>query len=123
MITGVGTIVLFCRDTEISRRWYEKAGFAYTHGYEGMHWFSVGDSELMLHPDDEAGVGPSVPTIHFVVSDVDAAFKRVVDAGLEPFDHQQPGVELEGPVPRPWGVREFELIDPDGHRLAFTAPA
>jgi len=47
-------------------------------------------------------------------------FARAVAEGLCPVDHQQPDVELDGPVARPWGDREFELEDPDGNRIIIT---
>lgn len=120
MLTGVHHIVLFCVDTEASRQWYEKAGFNYSHGYDGMHWFELGSTKLMLHPGGK-GASESAPKLHAAVADVDALLGRVLDAGLQPFDHQAPGEPLTAPVERPWGDREFELTDPDGHDWGFTA--
>ncbi len=119
MITGFHHIVLFCTDTDTSRRWYESAGFAYLRGYEGMHWFALGDGEIMLHPGGRK-LPDSASVVHVGVSALDELFGKVVKAGLRPFDHQQPGAVLSGPVTRPWGDREFEIQDPDGHRWAFT---
>lgn len=118
-ISGLHHLVLFCADTERSRQFYESLGFTYLRGYEGMHWFALGGAELMLHPaqpDKRSGA----PAIHFATTDVDALFARAVAAGLQPLDHQNPGQPVEGPVVRPWGDREFELLDPDEHSLAFT---
>jgi len=94
-------------------------GFVYARGYEGMHWFRLGDGELMLHPA-EPGPKHGLPALHAAVADVDAAFRRAVATGLVPYDHQQPGTALSAPVVRPWGDREFELDDPDGHQWGFT---
>jgi catechol 2,3-dioxygenase-like lactoylglutathione lyase family enzyme len=118
-IAGLHHLVLFCADTEASRRWYEIMGFAYLRGHDGMHWFRLGDAELMLHPA-EPGTRRGLPALHAAVPDVDAAFRRALAAGLTPYDHQQPDVALTAPVLRPWGDREFELDDPDGHRWGFT---
>lgn len=118
-VSGLHHIVLFCADTEISRRFYESLGFAYLRGYEGMHWFALGEAELMLHPADP-GQKTGLPVIHFATPDVDALFAQALAAGLQPFDHQNPGTPLTGPVLRPWGDLEFELVDPDGQWLAFT---
>jgi len=119
MITGLHHIVLFCSDTAKSKDWYEQVGFAYKRGYEGMHWFALGHSEIMLHPgggkQDEGA-----PTIHVATTALDELFARVKQAGLQPLDHQQPEVSLDAPVVRPWGYREFELQDPDGQWWAFT---
>ncbi len=112
---GFAGVVLFCTDTEASRGWYERVGFEYAHGYEGMHWLRLGDGVVMLHPSD-SGPNGAVPEVHVKVADVDGQFRHVVAQGLTPIDHQQPGVELTGPVTMPWGTRQFELDDPDGHR-------
>ena len=122
LITGLHHIVLFCANTDASKEWYESAGFAYKHGYDGMHWFALGDAEIMLHPGGgKAGV--NAPTIHVAVASLDELFERVRRAGLEPFDHQNPDASLSAPVLRPWGDREFELADPDGQVWAFTEGA
>lgn len=122
MIIGFHHIVLFCKDTEKSRAWYERVGFTYKRGYHGMHWFALGDGEIMLHPGSAETDGNG-PTIHVSVTALDDMFERVREAGLRPLDHQQPGVLLEAPVERPWGDREFELQDPDGQWWAFTGVA
>ena len=122
MITGFHHIVLFCSDTSRSKQWYEQVGFAYQRGYEGMHWFALGQGEIMLHPGGREGGGGG-PAIHVAVAALDDLFARVKQAGLQPLDHQQPGVTLDAPVLRPWGAREFELQDPDGQRWAFTEEA
>jgi catechol 2,3-dioxygenase-like lactoylglutathione lyase family enzyme len=118
-LTGVHSIVLFCLDTEAARRWYEAVGFEYLRGYDGMHWFRLGDAEIMIHPDN-IGPGGHAPVLHAAVADVDALFRHVVAQGLRPHDHQQTGGMLDGPVTRPWGHREFELDDPAGNCWAFT---
>ena len=119
MVSGVHRIVLFCNDTETSRDWYERAGFTYKRGYDGMHWFELGDGELLLHPGTP-GAEDNRPTIHVAVPELDNTFERIRAADLRPVDHQQPGVTLEAPVQRPWGDREFELQDPDGQWWAFN---
>lgn len=106
-------------DTEKSKDWYERVGFTYKRGDRGMHWFALGDGEIMLHPGG-GGAHENAADVHVSVVDLDALFERVIDAGLQPLDHQRPGVALDGPVTRPWGYREFELRDPDGQLWAFT---
>lgn len=85
-----------------------------------MHWFRLGAAEIMLHPSDVSSAGAKSPAFHAGVHDVDAHFRAVVAQGLVPWDHQGDGTPLSGPVTRPWGDREFELPDPDGHVWAFT---
>lgn len=118
MIGALHHIVLFCKAMEASRRWYEAVGFEYLRGYEGMHWFAFGSAEIMLHPTEESHAGRI--SLHAGTADVKALFERAQSAGLTPFDHEQPGMVLSVPVRRPWGDVEFELVDPDGYRWAFT---
>jgi catechol 2,3-dioxygenase-like lactoylglutathione lyase family enzyme len=118
MIKELHYLVLFCVDTEKSKEWYEKVGFQYSHGYEGMHWFHLGSGLIMLHPTDE--VKRSNTVVHTTVEDVHAQFNHVIESGLTPIDHQNDNLAITEPVTRPWGDIEFELEDLDGHRWAFT---
>ncbi|WP_078381508.1 VOC family protein [Sutcliffiella halmapala] len=118
MIKGLDQIVLFCIDTEKSKEWYEKAGFTYSHGYEGMHWFHFGSGLIMLHPAES--VNPADTEVHAAVEDVVQHFNFVKANGLTPIDHQSGGSPITEPLTRPWGDVEFELDDVDGHRWAFT---
>ena len=47
------------------------------------------------------------------VDDVDAMYRRLVDAGLKPDDP---------PADAPWHERYFHISDPDGHELSFAKP-
>lgn len=118
MIKGLDHIVLFCKDTENSKEWYKSAGFQYSHGYEGMHWFHLGSGLVMLHPTDVTN--PGITEVHAAVSDVKGFFRFVQENGLTPIDHQNGKKVLTEPVTRPWGDIQFELEDLDGHRWAFT---
>ena len=118
MIHGLHHLVLFYRDVERARAWFEGVGFEHLRGYHGMHWYRLGDAEVMLHPAEDAVASGSV--IHVAVDDAAAQLRRMVEAGLRPTDHQNPGVVLSEPVLRPWGDREFEAQDPEGRWWAFT---
>lgn len=87
-----------------------------------MHWFTLGDGEIMLHPSTARG-NNSAATVHVAVNQLDDLFERVKNIGMQPFDNQNPDEMLDGPVTRPWGDREFELKDPDGRSWAFTEAA
>jgi len=118
MVLGLHHLVLFYRDTEVARDWLWRAGFSYLRGHERMHWFQLGEAEIMVHPADRSSGGG--PVIHVTVANAKVHFDNVRAQGLEPQDHQRPGVLLDGPVTRPWGAVEFELQDPEGHWWAFT---
>ncbi|MFD1739561.1 VOC family protein [Bacillus salitolerans] len=118
MLESIHHIVLFCKETELSKEWYEKVGFTYVNGFDGMHWFKLGGTYIMLHPSDTTN--PGMTAIHAGVHNVEEMFQHVVSQGLEPLDHQQDSKRIDAPVERPWGDVEFELVDPDGHQWAFT---
>ena len=125
MIQGFHHVVLFCQDTDASKSWYERAGFSYLRGYHGMHWFSLGSGEIMLHPTNQPSIhtrAEEITTLHVGVPDVQRSFDAVKANGLEPFHHDGPN-PLVAPLERPWGDVEFELCDPDGHLWAFTQAA
>ena len=118
MLTHLNNVVLYCTDTEASRTWYEQVGFTYLRGFHGMHWVGLGDLEIMLHPSAEGPAG-AVPQLYGAVDDLDAFFQHLVSRGLTPVHHQVEG-PLRAPVTTPWGSREVELHDPDGHRWGFV---
>ena len=49
----------------------------------------------------------------FYVDDVDAMYRRLVDAGLE---------TTTAPADAAWGERYFHINDPDAHELSFAKP-
>jgi PhnB protein len=78
----------------------------------------IGDSMVMLS-DEFPGMGPRSPqalggttaSIFLYVPDVDAAFKRAVDAGAK---------ALMPPTDMFWGDRFGKLVDPFGHEWAMA---
>ncbi|MEX2430856.1 MAG: VOC family protein [Dehalococcoidia bacterium] len=73
---------------------------------------TVGNIELWLDGDPEywatRGQRPD-SWIGVWVDDVDAMYARVRSAGVEAFP----------PEDRPWGVREFQVRDPEGYTWGF----
>lgn len=73
---------------------------------------SVSRDMLILHLS-EHGEEDTHITLVVSVEDVDAAYSELCNNGLTP----------EGPPEdRPYGVRDFALTDPDGHRLVVSMP-
>jgi catechol 2,3-dioxygenase-like lactoylglutathione lyase family enzyme len=116
-----GHIVLFCRDCERSRVWYETLGLKYSHGYAGMHWFELPPGRLMLHPIEEVKHSNGSPSLHLNVVDVQRCFGKVRSRGLVPTHHQASHL-LDAPLMMDWGDLEFELVDPDGFVVVITQP-
>ena len=100
-------------------------------GYEGMRWLTVGpanqpDTSLVLHPpavdpgltEDERRTvleliakGSYGSTVTLATDELDALFKRLVDAGA--------GV-LQEPTEQPYGVRDCAFRDPAGNLVRIN---
>lgn len=109
-------------DLNASVRWYQNVlGFqhiatlpapdgqpAVTH----LRWAKYAD--LLLTPARSKATGPRGlgVTFYFAVSEnrIDALADRARAAG---------STILEGPIDRPWNIREVIIADPDGYRLSF----
>ncbi len=100
-----------------SLRFYARLGF----GVEWEHRFrrdlplfaSIrrGSWHLFLS-EHEGDAGPN-GLVYLYADDVDALHEGWRSAG----------VATEAPRDRPWGMRELELVDPDGNRLRVGSPA
>jgi uncharacterized glyoxalase superfamily protein PhnB len=77
----------------------DDASVAFT--FEAPHTHEDGE----LHVSEPAFAG----SLYFYTDDVDALYDRIKEK-----------VEIdEAPVNRPWGMREFGFVDPNGFYLAF----
>lgn len=112
-LQAISAVTLFTTDMARAVAFYRALGFVPAHGGPDAAFtsFHVGPGFLNL----ALGHPPSAPwgrtIIH--VSDVDAMYRRVRDAGF--------AVETE-PADAPWGERFFHVRDPDGHELSFARP-
>jgi hypothetical protein len=82
-----------------------------------VHLRWVKHADLLLFPDrgnalagQSRGVGVA---LNYSSADADALAARA---------RRHNARILEGPVDRPWNVRELVLPDPDGYRLVFNGP-
>jgi len=66
--------------------------------------------EIMFCKDGQGSPGTWVTVW---VDDVDALFEEYTSSGA---------VVRQPPIDLPWGVREMNVADPDGHRLRFSTP-
>ena len=121
---------LFVADVDESIRFYVGAlGFAVERHEAGYAHLRRGDAELglgsatMLPPDGPApgftresvarARGAGVEIV-LEVEDLSAVAERVQEAGYP---------LVEPLLDRPWGLRDFRLVDPDGYYLRVTTPA
>lgn len=111
------------RDIEASARWYtEVLGFTTIFTMPGpggipslvhLRWIKYAD--LLLFPERESSQVPEAKGIgvalNFSVEDVDQLAERA---------RRHNARIVEGPVDRPWNIRELVILDPDGYRLVFN---
>lgn len=72
----------------------------------------VGNVSLVItHTDTKTPINPDCCGLEFVVDDVDAEYKRLLDAGIKP---------ANAPVTYPWNWRAFGIKDPDGNNIDFV---
>lgn len=108
--------MLAVRDLARSARYYvEVLGFTEDPiGAPGWRFLSQGAFALMLGecPDEVPAteIGNHSWFVHLLVDDVDAYFRQVRDRG---------GAVVNAPTDRAYGLREFVLETPDGHRLVI----
>ena len=63
----------------------------------------------LAHPDERRGVGVEIV---LEVDDIDVLYQHVQNAGYP---------IMEPLMVRPWGLRDFRLLDPDGYYLRITS--
>ena len=117
---------LICRDASAAIAFYEKAFGAQKMftlpDKQGklMHGSVVINGAMVMvmdeYPDHGAKsplmLGGSAVVLHLQVPDVDASYKRAVDAGAKP---------LMEPADQFWGDRYGSVIDPFGHCWSLTS--
>lgn len=68
--------------------------------------------ELMKLPESQAYVAPAGLSLYVQVDDVDETHARLAARGLT----------APAPEDRPWGHRQFSVVDPDGVRVTLFSP-
>jgi uncharacterized glyoxalase superfamily protein PhnB len=118
-IVGART-VLAVRDLKASTRHYmDVLGFQrdFGDGSDGWSFLSRDAFKVMLgecsdeKPASELGNHSYV--VYVTVEGVDQLYKEVVGRGAH---------VTSAPMDKPWGLREFTLRTPDGHRYTFGEP-
>ena len=107
--------VLAVKDLAVSARYFrEQLGFQRDFVVEGWEFLSLGRFKVMLGecPDEvpAAETGNHSYFAHVLVEDVDALFDAYQQRGAKFLFHVED---------KPWGLREFGVVTPDGHRLCF----
>ena len=107
--------VLAVKDLSVSAEYFKaKLGFDLDFTAPGWEFLSFGDFKLMLGECSDAlwahETGDHSWFAHCVVENVDQVYDEFIARGAEITSH---------PRNQPWGIREFTVKTPDGHRIAF----
>ena len=113
-VESISALTLATRDMARAVAFYESLGLEIVHGGAASPFTSLragsGYVNLTLETEREwSWWGRAI----FYVRDVDAMYRRAMDAGFE-----------ADTMPRDaeWGERYFHITDPDGHELSFARP-
>jgi uncharacterized glyoxalase superfamily protein PhnB len=107
--------VLAVKDLKVEAAYYiDKLGFDRDFTAPGWEFLSFGDFKVMLGEcADEMtaeATGNHSWFAHALLENVDEVYRELVDRGaniLSPIEDKH------------WGIREFSVVTPDGHRIAF----
>lgn len=111
----MSTFVLAVNDLEASRRFYlEKLGFVEDFRVNGWAFLSRGACKLRLgHCPDAVPMSKTQDHSWFAylhVRDAAGLYDEVVRNGVQIWHRL---------ADQPWGLREFAIVTPDGHRIVF----
>ena len=120
-VERLSAVTLVTMDMAAAAAFYEALGFVRLYGGAEARFTSYRVGGGFLNLQSRVGDGPSGGGTEaagwgraiFWVDDVDAMYRRAVDAGYEP---------STTPADAAWGERYFHILDPSGHELSFARP-
>ena len=107
--------VLAVKDLKVEADYYiNKLGFDHDFTAPGWEFLSFGDFKVMLgHCADEMtaeATGNHSWFAHALVENVDEVYAEFIERGAK---------ILSAIADKPWGIRDFCVVTPDGHRIVF----
>jgi catechol 2,3-dioxygenase-like lactoylglutathione lyase family enzyme len=116
-ITG-STFVLAVNDLDVSRKFYcEKLGFSEEFSVDGWSFLSRGACRLRI------GHCPDAQPMLKCRDHSWFAYLHVRNASALYQEFLKKNVEIwHGLEDKPWKMREFAVVTPDGHRIVFGEP-
>ena len=108
--------MLGVEDLDASRDYYVNVlGFDLDFSVDGWAFLSFGDFRLMVgHCPGQLPVSETQDHAYFAcvtVEDIDDIYQEFKDNGA---------AFRQDIADKPWGLRQFEVITPDGHRIVFV---
>jgi len=114
MFLGLRSLIYTTRDLEASKQWYSNLlGYGPYFDKPFYVGFDVGGYELGLWPD-QPDTYPSGGETYWGVTDIEAAWKQLIDAGCEPSSEVTDVGE---------GILMAVVVDPAGNRLGIIENA
>lgn len=107
-------VELRVRDLAASIAFYAAAGFTLERRTAGFAALQIDGRYLLLSETPAAAVGATPPNLRIAVADVDAALVAARAQGW---------TIAHGLADRGYGLRDFTVLDPDGHEVRFAAPS
>lgn len=107
--------VLAVKDLRVETDYYlEKLGFTRDFTAPGWEFLSFGDFKVMLGECADEMTAEETGNhswfAHALVENVDEVYQEFNDRGAK----------ILSPIAdKPWGIRDFTVVTPDGHRIVF----
>jgi catechol 2,3-dioxygenase-like lactoylglutathione lyase family enzyme len=106
--------ILPARDLAATRAFFERLGFRtvgwWPQQFGGYGILSRGDLEMHFFSFPDLSPQASYAQCYWRVEDVDALHAELAQSGLPPTGMPR----LTAVEDKPWGIREFALVDPNG---------
>jgi uncharacterized glyoxalase superfamily protein PhnB len=107
--------VLAVKDLRVEAEYYlEKLGFDRDFTAPGWEFLSFGDFKVMLGECADEMTAEETGNhswfAHALVENVDEVYQELIDRGAK---------ILSSIENKPWGIRDFTVVTPDGHRIVF----
>ena len=104
---------------DISVEWYQQAlGFRVVYSVPGLvHLRRARYQDVLLFPFESGGLDSPGRGIVIQLQAGEVSVDEIAENA-----RQSTATSVEGPLDRPWNVREVTVQDPDGYRLRFSEP-
>ena len=104
---------------DISAEWYQQAlGFREVYRVPGLiHLRRDRYQDVLLIPSESGGLDSPGKGIVIQLQAGEVSVDEIAENA-----RQSTPTSVEGPLDRPWNVREVTVQDPDGYRLRFSEP-
>ena len=97
------------KDFALAKQFYHDLGFTIPWSSDELAYVQYGQASFLLQNFYQKAHADNF-MMHMLVEDVDAWWQHVHSCELA----QKYGVKTEPPADRPWGIRDFVIVDPTG---------